>query len=887
MANNQTDYCIICCNNYHHSDHAKTKTVDKTVDKTCSFICDSGSKCKLKSINEELCELHLSYRTKIECPFCFQNCCKICYRTYFLNIPEEPHCIFENCKKGFNFEFLLGYEKDGNQRFSSKFIWGPLKEHRENVLLEQIIARLPTFQHTVTKQIKKEQWKGKFNQIEERIKNITEQNVKILRKVVVYEEYSEFVEETKELYKMFKKNKIRLSKLSTLKDKINNQRYIMLRDDYNQQNQQKEDEIKKTHGSCLNRDKGCNGFINHEWECGVCSLKVCSKCYNQKEKNHECDPNELESIKALKDISKACPGCNQMIERTMGCFAENTEVLMYDGYIKMSQDIAVGDVLIGDDGNKRIVQECFSGKDEMYKVTQNNGNDYTVNSKHTLVLTNTNNEIIQMTVDDYMSLSDFKKSLLYGIKSSNGVNYEDKEVKIDPYILGLWFGELENSHSIPSEQLREYNLVGPTLKNRNKSFIPLDYLVNSRKIRLQLLAGLIDSRIGNVNDDRTIATIHQSRICLFDDMVLLVKSLGFVPKTNPQQRAGSINISGPHLKEIPTKVKCIGTILEQTSIKVEHVGYGKYYGWKVDQNNLFIAPDMTILKNCSMMWCTNCHNFFDWNTLKIINKTQYTHNPEHIAWIARNTITNTNTVQHNGDAILDACNLYYDHFTELYISKEAQDILIETLRFCNEIRDEINQYVDPFQNNIEKHAVNFLRGKIQKNDLKKLIQRNFKSSKKTEFTNMHRTMYIDTARNILVHCVNEINSVDQQKIEKGLHLREDKEEILKNTFSILNNLREYTEKNLQNLGNIFNSEKPSLSIRNSEKGFYTGFIKQLQNLRTKDFYLRFDTRQILYYLAKTESESDLIDFLKKNPKWFPSEEEYNEARKAYVQDYMT
>jgi hypothetical protein len=510
--------CPICCNDYYVSgtkadDSQSVASISTTQSSDiCSFICDSGKPCKLKRTDEDLCGVHSSYRTKIVCPSCSKECCRICYRTFFLGSLEEPQCM--ECKKGFSIEFLLGY--DGHtQRFSNKFIWGPYKEHRENVLLDQILARLPTFQLIVTEQLNKERFKEKMSKIDQRIKDLQLQNAQIIRTIVVYEEYDI---NNEELYQTVNRNKFRLAKLIELKDTLNNKNRTPI------EKKEDDEKVHKTHGNCLNRSRGCNGFINHEWECGICFLKVCSKCHNIKEKEHECNPDEIESIKALKDIAKPCPGCNQMIERTMGC---------------------------------------------------------------------------------------------------------------------------------------------------------------------------------------------------------------------------------------------------------------------------------------SQMWCTGCHNFFDWNSLKIIKKTQYTHNPEHVAWLAKNNKTLGN-IGNNGPAEVNACDIGFHHITALLIPDDAKEILSETLRICNEIREDVDGYRDPLEKNIEKHAVDFLRSKINKTDLKKLIQRNYKSSKKAEFANMHRLMYIDNVRNVLVYSVNEISRLCTRHTQEN---RAEIENILQNTFTVLNNAREYTEKNLKTSWRIIQFRK--------------------------------------------------------------------------------
>lgn len=51
------------------------------------------------------------------------------------------------------------------------------------------------------------------------------------------------------------------------------------------------------------------------------------------------------------------------------CFAKDTPVLMYDGSIKMVQDIVVGDQVMGDDNTARNVLSLGTGREKMYKIS--------------------------------------------------------------------------------------------------------------------------------------------------------------------------------------------------------------------------------------------------------------------------------------------------------------------------------------------------------------------------------------------------------------------------------------------------------------------------------------------------------------------------------------
>ena len=61
------------------------------------------------------------------------------------------------------------------------------------------------------------------------------------------------------------------------------------------------------------------------------------------------------------------------------CMSFDTPILMYDGGIKMVQDIKVGDEVMGDDSTPRKILNTTTGVDDMYKITNVKGENYTVN----------------------------------------------------------------------------------------------------------------------------------------------------------------------------------------------------------------------------------------------------------------------------------------------------------------------------------------------------------------------------------------------------------------------------------------------------------------------------------------------------------------------------
>jgi SpoVK/Ycf46/Vps4 family AAA+-type ATPase len=68
------------------------------------------------------------------------------------------------------------------------------------------------------------------------------------------------------------------------------------------------------------------------------------------------------------------------------CLAVGTKLLTHDGAMVRVEDVKVGDLLMGDSGEPRRVQNTCRGLDTMYRITQGCGGNYVVNSVHVLSL---------------------------------------------------------------------------------------------------------------------------------------------------------------------------------------------------------------------------------------------------------------------------------------------------------------------------------------------------------------------------------------------------------------------------------------------------------------------------------------------------------------------
>ncbi len=221
--------------------------------KDCSICCEPFNK---------------SNRCKIECKTCESKdviACQSCSKRYILDQPNDPSCMI--CKVEWDAEFL-------SENFTKTFVNKELKNHRENFLLEKQIAMLPETQEYA-----------------ERSKLI------------------EGLEKQKEI-NLIKKRKLQteIQKLTIDIRQIDITIYDIRSDNENNVKSNAEFTFK-----CPVEE--CNGFLNNKFKCGICDNKICKHCMEIKGEDHECDEEKKETVKLLRQDTKPCPKCGQLIHK--------------------------------------------------------------------------------------------------------------------------------------------------------------------------------------------------------------------------------------------------------------------------------------------------------------------------------------------------------------------------------------------------------------------------------------------------------------------------------------------------------------------------------------------------------------------------------------------
>jgi len=348
------------------------------------------------------------------------------------------------------------------------------------------------------------------------------------------------------------------------------------------------------------------------------------------------------------------------------CLGKGTKIVMYDGSLKRVEDVEVNDLLMGDDSTPRRVLSLARGREEIYWVRQNKGVDYRVNGSHIISLKRSRNEgkhkhgdILNISINEYIKKSNKFKSNYKGYKVA--IDFKEKEVGIEPYFLGMWLGDGRSSDvRIASEDfevveyLQEYafridkklhryavsgkctmygitNIQTPegvrdlsnslqgklrALNLLNNKHIPHEFIANSREIRLELLAGLIDSD-GHYDDKHHVFEIVQKNKKLANDIKYLADTLGF--RVSIKSKKATIKNIGyecevyrlrivGNLEQIPTKIKRkqarelrSNREPKHTGIQVEFDKVDDYYGFVLDGNHLFLLEDMTVTHNTALV----------------------------------------------------------------------------------------------------------------------------------------------------------------------------------------------------------------------------------------------------------------------------------------------
>ncbi len=206
-----------------------------------------------------VCVIKYNKTNNFHCFGCKFDCCIDCMKKYIISQPNDACCM--NCHIAIPYDqFINSFDK--NWRLTI------FRKYRENVLWDKEQSLMPVSVHKLVKKRELEDLKIKYKELSDKIFELNNEMLQI---------------------KNFLSNK------NTKEFKI---------------------KFQYTH-KCV--DKNCNGYLNEKFQCELCEINVCNKCFIKKEEHHECDPELVETCKLIKSEAKPCPNCSEYISKINGC----------------------------------------------------------------------------------------------------------------------------------------------------------------------------------------------------------------------------------------------------------------------------------------------------------------------------------------------------------------------------------------------------------------------------------------------------------------------------------------------------------------------------------------------------------------------------------------
>lgn len=307
------------------------------------------------------------------------------------------------------------------------------------------------------------------------------------------------------------------------------------------------------------------------------------------------------------------------------CFAEGTEILMYDGSVKPVESIMVGDMVMGDDSTPRTVESLSHGFDDMYKVSLPDGRTFVCNHDHILTLIDHYGEQHDIPLDEYLARP------LPGRMFSAVTLFSSRETTqcpiIEPYLLGCLIANnfspefhLSDFAATTAQYIAErlqpwgVEVVDGVTKVVNAAIyaslseflsalqyniddvcVPRVYRCGSIEDRLSVLGGMVD--VAGFHDDarnvyeilldegRAIADLQYICRSLCIDVDVKSESLAIAPFTQYH-----VTLSGGNhycVRSLNYRSQEQLDETNESSFTVEKMGHGEYFGFAVDGNHRF------------------------------------------------------------------------------------------------------------------------------------------------------------------------------------------------------------------------------------------------------------------------------------------------------------
>jgi len=260
---------------------------------------------------------------------------------------------------------------------------------------------------------------------------------------------------------------------------------------------------------------------------------------------------QKDMIRIFKDNRFVITKCPRQVGKALDI---ETPILTIDGFKKL-KDIEIGEIIYGPDGKETTVTFITDIMENRpcYLVTFSNNDTIIADEEH-LWTVNSQNWNKERTITTKELIPFLNHSNRPYVNFTKPIEFSNKNLPIDPYLLGIWLGDGNSSDgriTCHKEDLDFYksifnikstytdkrnnnvtlNCITNLYSNLNKNnllynkHIPKEYLLSSIEQRIELLRGLMDTD-GSVRKQNGGCEFYQKNEKLIDDFRYLLSSLG-------------------------------------------------------------------------------------------------------------------------------------------------------------------------------------------------------------------------------------------------------------------------------------------------------------------------------------------------------------------------
>ena len=355
------------------------------------------------------------------------------------------------------------------------------------------------------------------------------------------------------------------------------------------------------------------------------------------------------------------------------CHPAGTLVMGHNGELIKVEDVRSGMTLMGPDSQPRLVSSTSVGYGSIYEVSPVKGEPWHCNEEHILTLVRTgqgtnvqqrkydkNGMVVDVSLREWMEWSKYKKHIYKLLRVGVDFTGSFPKLTVAPYLLGILLGDGALTRggvtiSVMDEEIVRYcesaaidwgvnlncyeydgkcpeysfvkkkenavkenpltaalRILGVMGLYSKEKYVPQQYLVSSRRERLELLAGILDTD-GSLDRNGSFDYISSSEK-LARDTLFLARSVGlaayisekFILYRGETRKYWRVSISG-NIEIIPTLIlrkqaserKQKKDVL-RTGFSVRYIGEDDYYGFTLSGDGRYLLGDFTVTHNTEM-----------------------------------------------------------------------------------------------------------------------------------------------------------------------------------------------------------------------------------------------------------------------------------------------